>query len=97
MTCLCLKSKHSRYLHKRYNLHEKRIQILEVEIISKVVWTSAKCNWNAARCCVSQVVAQKWTLASVLLVNFTGCLMLSDYLVLNKIIMNVLVKCCLKI
>jgi len=73
MICLCLKLKHSRYLHKRYNLHEKRIQILEVEMISKIVWTSAKCNKNDTRCCVSQVVVEKWSLASVLLVNFRSC------------------------
>ena len=73
MICLCLKLKHSRYLHKRYNLHEKGIQILEVEMISKIVWTSAKCNKNDTGCCVSQVVVEKWSLASVLLVNFRSC------------------------
>jgi hypothetical protein len=79
MIFLCLKVKHSRYLHKRYNLHEKRIQILEVEMISKIVWTNAKCNKNATRCCVLEVVVEKRSLASALLVNFRSCLMSNVY------------------
>jgi hypothetical protein len=67
-------------LCERYNLHKKDT-ILELNTISKLRGPVPNVIENVARYCISQIAAEKWSLASVLLLNFKGCLSVSKIII----------------